>query len=102
MRATGYVAVGSRIYAPGEELPAGLDNVKAADKSEATPEAPAPDPVAPAPDPVVDPVAPAAPVAAEPLPSDKAGLMELAEKLGLDTSGTKAVLTDRIVAAQAK
>ena len=120
MRATGYVAVGTRIYAPGEELPDDLDNVNPADHDEAILEAPAPEPAAPADDTAGDPSGDSAPTVdptegdesddadggdpapAPALPADKAGLVALAESLGLDTSGTKAVLTDRIVAAQAK
>lgn len=31
MRAQGYVLVGEKLYAPGEDLPDGLDNVEAAE-----------------------------------------------------------------------
>lgn len=119
MRAAGYVVVGSRTYAPGEKLPDGLDNVTPAGKDEAVPEAPATVPAENAGE-AADPNAAGAPVvegsgdageqegAAAPgtapaaLPTTKKELVALAEKLGLDTTGTNKVLAARIAAAQAE
>jgi hypothetical protein len=77
MRAPGYVLVGERLYAPGEDLPDGLDNIEDTSGDEVDGQGDA-------------------------LPNTKEGLVELAKSLGLDATGTKAELSDRITAHQAE